>query len=350
MDFGPGGKPVAQHARESRHNDEQLFLSLEVLPHPNLQLVPNNPGTEASQAPPRSSNHQALSNKLFTTTQKPCPPLPEIPPVSRPNGPYLSPHHQLSPCPPRAKFFLDIIELLEAVLLKLPLKDLIFAQKICKHFKRVIETSASLQKALFFQLGTIEDAAVDACLFEFEPRGVCRVKFNKMALNTLLCKPYSSPGYGEDNLRLYHFLVDPKATAATRKKYGKSWTPSYRRMYLSQPPVSGDVDFELEAVPGGGQDGLDEHELGDWLSAEVEDVVGDCVEYVGERMERRSGQRVRRAVLWLQGCCHGRSVGALPSNQDRLASGWWMRVVKGGVAAEGLLRCRIRTRGAAKPP
>lgn len=49
-------------------------------------------------------------------------------------------------------------KLLEMVLLRLPLKDLLFAQSVCKTWKNTIDNSADLQKALFFQPAASEVA------------------------------------------------------------------------------------------------------------------------------------------------------------------------------------------------
>ncbi len=45
----------------------------------------------------------------------------------------------------------DTVELLETILFALPTKDLLFAQKVCKHWKGVIAFSSKLQQALFFK-------------------------------------------------------------------------------------------------------------------------------------------------------------------------------------------------------
>ena len=49
-------------------------------------------------------------------------------------------------------------ELVEKILLHVPLKDLLFAQSVCMKWKAVIEGSTILQKALFFQPATTETA------------------------------------------------------------------------------------------------------------------------------------------------------------------------------------------------
>ena len=45
----------------------------------------------------------------------------------------------------------ETYEILESILHKLPMKDLLFAQKVCKTFKQIIGRSGKLQRALFFK-------------------------------------------------------------------------------------------------------------------------------------------------------------------------------------------------------
>jgi hypothetical protein len=45
----------------------------------------------------------------------------------------------------------DTAELLEAVLFQLPIRDLLFAQKVCREWKQAIDASPKLQEALFFR-------------------------------------------------------------------------------------------------------------------------------------------------------------------------------------------------------
>lgn len=46
----------------------------------------------------------------------------------------------------------DTVELLEAILLRLPAQDVLLSQRVTKHFKHVIDTSVPLQRKLFFQI------------------------------------------------------------------------------------------------------------------------------------------------------------------------------------------------------
>ena len=50
----------------------------------------------------------------------------------------------------------DTTELLEMILYKLPIRDLLFAQRIAKQWKAVIDNSVKLQQALFFRPVPIE--------------------------------------------------------------------------------------------------------------------------------------------------------------------------------------------------
>ncbi|KXS94196.1 hypothetical protein AC578_3326 [Pseudocercospora eumusae] len=55
----------------------------------------------------------------------------------------------------------NITELLEAILLQLPTRDLLFAQWVCKQWQAVIEGSVSLKKALFLMPGVSADTHPD---------------------------------------------------------------------------------------------------------------------------------------------------------------------------------------------
>ena len=46
---------------------------------------------------------------------------------------------------------LDTVELLEHILYKLPMRDLLLSQRVCKQWQAVIKASKKLQCALFFE-------------------------------------------------------------------------------------------------------------------------------------------------------------------------------------------------------
>jgi hypothetical protein len=45
----------------------------------------------------------------------------------------------------------DTVELIEMILLKLPARDILLAQRVSKQWQAVIKSSTKLQQALFFQ-------------------------------------------------------------------------------------------------------------------------------------------------------------------------------------------------------
>jgi hypothetical protein len=53
-------------------------------------------------------------------------------------------------------------ELLELILLNLPIKDILFAQKVCKQWKQLIDSSPLLQQALFLKPAPASSAAIDS--------------------------------------------------------------------------------------------------------------------------------------------------------------------------------------------
>ncbi|KAK5681210.1 hypothetical protein LTS10_006972 [Elasticomyces elasticus] len=106
-------------------------------------------------------------------------------------------------------------ELLEIILLDLPTRDLLFAQKVCRTWKEVIDTTKSIQKALYLVPGTTSDVHVDAAhqhLVTSTPA---------TAINPLLVSTKSA---GHSQLYLRQEVMD--AAPET----------SCRRMYLMQPP------------------------------------------------------------------------------------------------------------------
>ncbi|PPJ59112.1 hypothetical protein CBER1_01744 [Cercospora berteroae] len=167
-----------------------------------------------------------------------------------------------------AQRIFSIVELLENVLLELSFKDLlIIVPQVCKHFKDVIDNSASIQQALFFQplpgpevhfyRGTGPETDYDG-FFEVEEHAPKRVHV------------MSNPLFGSAEQWLlrniqyghaHHFLAGQSQIRAFERPEA-----SWRRMLGSQPPV--------KALVFGSAAGKD-HEFvvkkDDWLH--VEDYV-----------------------------------------------------------------------------
>ncbi|KAK4963628.1 hypothetical protein LTR10_001257 [Elasticomyces elasticus] len=133
---------------------------------------------------------------------------------------------------------LGLPELVEIILLGLPTRDLLFAQKVCKTFKGVIDRSKSIQKALFFLPGTADDV-------NFEPENI----HYKMRGQLVLSKVVSNPLLFRKNAYSYDVLYfEPKALRSASQG-------SAARMLLTQPPDVTTIysylnDKELDNVQG----------------------------------------------------------------------------------------------------
>ncbi|KAK4954672.1 hypothetical protein LTR10_008105 [Elasticomyces elasticus] len=129
---------------------------------------------------------------------------------------------------------LALPELLEIILFYLPTKDLLFAQKVSKHWLTTITTSPSLQKALFFLPGTKNDLHLEPTLKRANPP-----------------VPWKSPVTTLDPLLLN---VGPSTTfpmfgaplRADILSQGLHAEASCRRMYLMQPPAAAAVYIDVE--------------------------------------------------------------------------------------------------------
>ncbi|KAK5722582.1 hypothetical protein LTR15_005813 [Elasticomyces elasticus] len=113
-----------------------------------------------------------------------------------------------------ANTVLMLLELLVIILLDLPTRDLLFAQKVCRTWKEVIDTTKSIQKALYLVPGTMSDVHVDAAhqhLITSTPA---------TAINPLLVSKLA----GQSQLYLRQEVMDAAPGA------------SCCSMYLMQPP------------------------------------------------------------------------------------------------------------------
>lgn len=112
-----------------------------------------------------------------------------------------------------AKVF-DVVEMLEHVLLDLPMLDLLLAQRVNKQFKSTIEGSMKIQQALFFT--PVSDSG--------DP------SWAEVTLNPLLCFTYPiekrCAAYGEPQA-LFVLTVRPQAL----HRQSSAW-----RMLRIQPP------------------------------------------------------------------------------------------------------------------
>ncbi|KAK5677249.1 hypothetical protein LTS10_010438 [Elasticomyces elasticus] len=134
-----------------------------------------------------------------------------------------------------AKVF-GITELLENILLHLPLIDLLFSQRVCKTWHNVVSGSSKIQKALFFTPGTKEDATTRngvqtyCCVFGRVFRG-CQ----SFTLNPLL--------------RASNAKGDMRGLEALLKRIVYTRVPktSCRFMLLTQPPTTVAIRYDISS-------------------------------------------------------------------------------------------------------
>ncbi|KAK4922532.1 hypothetical protein LTR49_010232 [Elasticomyces elasticus] len=142
---------------------------------------------------------------------------------------------------------LNLPELLEAILLRLPIRDLLFAQKVCKIWKLTIDTTLSIQKALFFAPGMVKDITyippthIPVPKWLATPGSARREPSQSDRMAAHECQSYTNSagieGYalnpllvshndGEVDFRHGPWYIDAEPTA------------SWARMFVTQPPGS----------------------------------------------------------------------------------------------------------------
>lgn len=125
---------------------------------------------------------------------------------------------------------LQIVELLEQILLHLPQRDLLLAQRVCKRWHAVINRSNHIQQALYFL-----------------PRPPATSSSSQPVINPLLTNAFA--GYfqfltGEESIGAYTSTWGCLLLCSTEKRWQQRIVreeASWRRMLMTQPPVF-DVD------------------------------------------------------------------------------------------------------------
>lgn len=146
-------------------------------------------------------------------------------------------------------------ELLENILLQLPIRDLLFAQKVCKTFKQVMEESPSIQRALFFTPGGVGDVyQTDGKETAEQAAHTEYVRTKSIALNPLVVSDYIAYHYKSVGVLKgeYHF-----SEAALKARQNASC----HRMWMSQPPMNITAVFTLREVETRDIDDIDPDEL-----------------------------------------------------------------------------------------
>lgn len=147
-----------------------------------------------------------------------------------------------------------IPELAEMILLNLPMKDLLFAQLICRDIKNLIDSSTPIQRALFFLPGQATSAHFESkhmsapfnWLHEAKDGGF--PSEGGVNVNPLLCRyRYAKPRYYEPGwyeFKVHQRALDAICSVARESERGDNTqvVPSCAKMYLTQPPIAISVD------------------------------------------------------------------------------------------------------------
>ncbi|KAI7356321.1 hypothetical protein KC320_g2318 [Hortaea werneckii] len=134
-----------------------------------------------------------------------------------------------------AKVF-TTVELLELILLKLPMQDLLRARQVRDHWRQVIVSSAAIQKALFLRPGTAAEAAVDArCIECINSDGTS----GKIAVHPWICEYECG--------RIWNYDVRSGfSTSRTAIDWGVS-SSEFALMSITQPPMKLEMIVTYEA-------------------------------------------------------------------------------------------------------
>ncbi|KAI7485153.1 hypothetical protein KC357_g3009 [Hortaea werneckii] len=134
-----------------------------------------------------------------------------------------------------AKVF-TTVELLEAVLLELPMKDLFRTQQVRKHWKQVIAGSNAIQKALFMRPGSTAEAAVDSFRYTYiKDDGTT----SEIAINPWVCDEDYEIFKNNDGLA-YMFALSRRAIDSHAPHGG------FALMSLTQPPIKLEMSIIYE--------------------------------------------------------------------------------------------------------
>lgn len=134
-----------------------------------------------------------------------------------------------------AKVF-TTVELLELILLKLPIKDLLRAQEVRDHWRQVIAGSNAIQKSLFLRPGTAAEAAIDARRIEYIKSDGST---GKAAINPWICEYECG--------RVWNYDVGSGFSMSRRGIGWGVYTSDFALMSITQPPMKLEMIVTYEA-------------------------------------------------------------------------------------------------------
>ncbi|KAK5686551.1 hypothetical protein LTS10_002671 [Elasticomyces elasticus] len=135
---------------------------------------------------------------------------------------------------------LALPELLEHILLRLPMQDLLFAQKVCKDWQQAIAVSPKIQEALFLRQERVANGPfVNDDHKDATAKTKLTITANPLLLDTYEyynCehKAWEKITPYEHNVRLHAYQLHELAPEAF-----------CRRMYITQPPAKLAIDWDM---------------------------------------------------------------------------------------------------------
>ncbi|KXT01885.1 hypothetical protein AC578_2173 [Pseudocercospora eumusae] len=157
---------------------------------------------------------------------------------------------------------LNTTELLEAILVQLPIKDLLFAQLVCSTWKNCIEASPRLQQGLFFQLPEGDPTTDLASILLSAPWALLEDDGDTKDIRNTIVNPLLTKVFEKDELAFCHFLNWSSPTATdfqppqpdTLEMHPSIQRPeaSWRRMHLCYPKVI-KINIHRDSEPFFGQ-------------------------------------------------------------------------------------------------
>ncbi|KAI5363993.1 Putative F-box domain-containing protein [Septoria linicola] len=162
---------------------------------------------------------------------------------------------------PECSSVFNIVELLEQILLHLPMRDLLLSQRVCRRWRALSRDSVQIRRALF--LVPSQYGPVSYIDWEFDDRGYYndwwRQTGNPLHLQPLRCPSNAPPsrykahwGGNRQDIGVYKVFANPLLVELFPVlSQNGVWSPSpdlppevlslhasWRRMYMTQPPIA----------------------------------------------------------------------------------------------------------------
>lgn len=128
----------------------------------------------------------------------------------------------------------DTAELLEAILLELPMKDLLLSQKVCKQWKAMVDSSIRVQRKLFMAPAEASDPSIPGDFID--PKDIVE-RLKSVRADKAFMKQLPKHGFKLNPLIVIGLGGDGKYVYLSPSHLPTAKTASCRHMFISQPPL-----------------------------------------------------------------------------------------------------------------